>query len=186
MTDRAQDDREEGEHLLVPRFKEQFCGDWDNTQPVRNGVDVYKHAIAGSYGSAMNVWGVALTMWSVITHREPHIPPQPQIPPGVTVPDDTPSDMDEFLEEVAPNTPISYCPLLMDEDGPCEYVDPELRRTIYECMYHNPNHRPTVEKLLEQAKRGIQKVFDGETDQYVQAWTYEMLFNASSGVYQAS
>ncbi|KAI0843809.1 kinase-like domain-containing protein [Daldinia vernicosa] len=157
---------------------EQFASDWDLVPGVPDGPEVGENPVAGSYNSATNVWGIALTMWIIITQRKPPLPPQPQIPPGVWIPGGRflQPDIDDILRNIGPNIPVSYCPLLMD--GPFNHVDEDLRRAIYQCMYHYPDQRPTVEELLIQARVGIQKVFPYETDEVINNWVDRFVLSA--------
>ncbi|KAI0122736.1 kinase-like domain-containing protein [Daldinia grandis] len=156
---------------------EQFASNWENVPGEPYGPEAGDDPVAGSYGTAMNVWGIALTMWIIITQRRPPAPPQPQIPPGVFIPGGrTTGDIDEAIRQVNPNLPISYCPLLMD--GGFNHVDEDLRRAIYQCMYHNPTHRPTVEELLVQGREGIRKQFPNETDEAINLWVNRFILSA--------
>ncbi|KAI1645119.1 kinase-like domain-containing protein [Daldinia loculata] len=156
---------------------EQFSADWDTIPGDTDGPEAGENPVAGSYSAATNVWGIALTMWIIITQRQPPSPPQPQIPPGVYIPGGRHAvNIDDALRGMNPNLPISYCPLLMD--GQFNNVDEDLRRTIYQCMYHNPSHRPTVEELLVQGRVGIQKVFPNETDEVVNRWVDRFILSA--------
>ncbi|KAI1101321.1 kinase-like protein [Jackrogersella minutella] len=151
---------------------EQFGTEWDRIPGVADGPEVSERTVAGYYGSATNVWGMALTMWIIITQTEIPRPPQPQVPEGVNIPPQVkgqpPVDIDAEIRKQAPMARISYCPLLMD--GSYNHVDEELRRAIYESMYHRPLDRPRVETLLAQARRGIQKRYATETDDAVKSW----------------
>ncbi|KAI1377846.1 kinase-like protein [Hypoxylon crocopeplum] len=159
---------------------EQFGSEWDYIEPDPNGPQVSEQDMAGNYGSATNVWGMGLLMWIIITQNDPPQPPQPQIPPGVVIPPNNngnPRSIDQIIRATNPDMPISYCPLLMDGDS-YGFVDEELRRTVYQCMYHRPSHRPTVEALLEQAVRGSKKAFPREGDDTVKEWVDRFILNA--------
>ncbi|KAI2627705.1 kinase-like domain-containing protein [Hypoxylon sp. NC1633] len=169
---------------------EQFTSEWDTLPPTANGSEVSEHPTAGSYGSATNIWGIAVTMWILITQRLPPTPPQPQVPPGVVLPPgydansaspgSNPQNTPEYkaaLAQLSSTMPISYC-VGMDNSGNYTHVDEELREVIYRCMYHSPEHRPTIEDLLEQAQRGLQKVFDNEPDDVVNRWVDDFLLSA--------
>ncbi|KAI1413496.1 kinase-like protein [Hypoxylon sp. FL1857] len=208
--DYEQHDRLEYEHNFVPRLKladfglaqdikphkrneyyfwkrmngkadfytpEQFAPDWDKIPPKQHGAQVGLQEIAGNYGSHTNVYGIALVMWTIITQMRPPKPPQPQVPRGVTIPPGTHS-IDYVLAKTTLNPHISYCPLLMD--GGYDYIDIDLRRTIYECMYHNPTHRPTVEDLLRQAQHGVQRTYFGESDTTIETFVSQYLLNADT------
>ncbi len=110
-------------------------------------------------------------MWVLITKLQPALPPQPQ-PPLAYRPEN--GDIEDFVHSM--RLPVSYCPLLMDPNvHDYDWVDVELRQTIYNCMYHRPDDRPTLENLLAAAKIGAQKGFRGETDQYVTRWIQRWL-----------
>ncbi|KAI1207563.1 kinase-like protein [Annulohypoxylon truncatum] len=164
---------------------EQFAAEWDRIPPTKDGGEVGEQRIAGNYGSPMNVYQMALSMWVVITQLSPPLPVQPQPPAGLNPKRNKkgliPSYLDQFVDPTDPETRISYCPLLMDPArSTYDYVDIELRTAIYECMYHRQDDRPTVERLLEQARKGANKIFSGETDASVKEWVDEFLFNAPS------
>ena len=109
-------------------------------------------------------------IWVLITKLWPPMPPQPQIPPSIVIPPGTtPADIDEQIR--LSKAKVSYCPLLMDPSvTDYDYIDEELRQTIYDCMMNSPENRPTLEVLLAQAKAGVQKNFSGEDDGYVKRW----------------
>lgn len=66
--------------------------------------------------------------------------------------------------------PVSYCGWLMDANSDYTWVDRELRQQVYNCMNHRPRDRPDLAALLTTAKAGIQKNFEGETDEYIRRW----------------
>lgn len=167
--------RKNGKHrYLAP---EQFCGEWDSIDMDPAGPGVAQQDVAGNFGPPMNVWGIAITMWAVITQTVPPSPPQPQIPPNVQVPAGL-MDVDAYLRDHHPNEPISYCVGLMSPGNLWEYVDEDLRRTIYQCMYHKQRLRPTVETLLPQAMEGALRQFDGEDDETIKQFVNELVFDA--------
>ncbi|KAI0007849.1 kinase-like domain-containing protein [Xylariaceae sp. FL0662B] len=165
---------------------EQFGPEWDAIPPIADGDEVSESQVAGNYSSATNVWGIALTMWTIITQLEPPLPPQPQVPPQMIINENNlpkgSFSIDEEVKAIDPDAPISYCPLLMDGDNEYEYIDPELRWVIYQCMYHRPNDRPTVEELLEHAKEGITRSYEGETDEAVKSWFHQVLYSGPTEV----
>ncbi|KAI0839368.1 hypothetical protein F5Y06DRAFT_286403 [Hypoxylon sp. FL0890] len=120
------------------------------------GPELSEQAIAANYGSWTNIWGIALTMWMVITKFRPPLPPERS-----------------RFNMLIVDEPVHYCPLLLD-DPEYSRVDEELRRTIMECMRHAPHTRPTLVNLLEQAERGAKRHFDGETDDIVKGWIQSM------------
>ncbi|KAI1407888.1 hypothetical protein F5Y13DRAFT_205569 [Hypoxylon sp. FL1857] len=130
---------------------EQFGIEWDYIAP---GPEISEHEVAGNYGSWTNIWGIALTMWMVITKLRSPLPPQRSM--------------------LVEDGPLHYCPLLLD-DPKYSNVDEELRRTIAECLRHAPNSRPRLADLLKQAERGAARDFEGETDDIIRAWVQSML-----------
>ncbi|KAI1088520.1 kinase-like protein [Rostrohypoxylon terebratum] len=163
---------------------EQFGTEWDAIPPVADGAGVSEQNVAGNYSSPMNVYQIGLTMWNIMTQLEQPNPIQPQVPLGIHPPRDNegriPANMDELLNTADPNVKISYCPLLLDPAANrFDKYDPELRRAIYECMYHRPSDRPTIEALLAQAEAGVQKQFEGETDEHVRWWVQRWILNAT-------
>ncbi|KAI1178422.1 kinase-like domain-containing protein [Nemania sp. FL0916] len=144
---------------------EQFGADWDSIRspfrdaPRGNGREVSTQRIAGNYNAPMNVWGVALVMWQLITKADPPFPPRSQAQNGQHA-----------------NLPRNYCELLL-EPKRYDHIDLEFRRTIARCMAHNPRERPLLQDLLKQAKRWI-KVRAGERDRVVDQWVQDNIFNA--------
>ncbi|OTB12188.1 hypothetical protein K445DRAFT_305999 [Daldinia sp. EC12] len=202
-----QRDRQGNEHIFVPKLKlgdfglaeeiknykrndyyvrrrasgktwfyapEQFGPEWEQIPANPDGPEAGEDLVAGNYGSPMNVWAIALTMWVLITQSTPPLPPQPQIPPGVNIPQGV--DINVALRQAHPDLPISYCPLLMD--GGFDYIDVDLRTAIYECMYHQPTYRPTVEQLLLQAQEGIGRRYAQESDEEVNDWVKTFMLSA--------
>ncbi|XXH01382.1 hypothetical protein Hte_007742 [Hypoxylon texense] len=173
------------------RIQEQFGADWEKVGVDPDGPEVSEDSVAGSYGSPTNVWGIAMTMWCVITQRDPPEPPQPQIPAHIQIPA-LPAGMtiDQWLDQydqqqsqltgVPQKTPISYCLWMADggPDGFFQYVDADLRRILYECMYHRPEDRFSVERLLELALLGASKSFPNESDKFIQEWVDKYIYSA--------
>ncbi|KAI0886530.1 kinase-like protein [Annulohypoxylon maeteangense] len=159
---------------------EQFAAEWDQIPPVADGAEAGERRVPGVYGSPMNVYQMALTFWVVITQRDAPIPVEPQPPLGMVVPRLENRLVPSYLDNlIGPDDRISYCPYFMDpDDNPYEYVDAELRRTIYECMYHRQDDRPTVETLLPQAQAGVQKEFQGESDDFIKEWVSQFILDA--------
>ncbi|RYP70547.1 hypothetical protein DL771_005366 [Monosporascus sp. 5C6A] len=152
------------EHLLVPRLKvrtatgEQFGIEWDYVAPTDPfGPELSEQTVAGNYGAPMNIWGIALTLWNVMTKCYPPIPPQRQSGPG----------------------PLTYCHLIRT-DPRYNYVDPELKEVLVQCMRHDPKDRPSLLNLSRQAKRGVKKRFFNESDDFIRFWTHNVLYNAPS------
>lgn len=77
-------------------------------------------------------------MWTLITKHEPPVPPQPQFPADLIIelypPYNREGQRDIPDDAINPEDPISYCPLLLNEDiHDYDWVDRELRETIYRC-----------------------------------------------------
>ncbi|KAI1305712.1 kinase-like domain-containing protein [Xylaria venustula] len=145
---------------------EQFGQDWNyivqpDGEPIEeDGPEISEQRIAGNYGPATNVWGIALLMWQLMTQMWAPVPPQLQARTGLHA-----------------NLPYNFCPLLLTDDR-YDVYDVELRETIARCMAYDPQDRPTLPQLLQAAKRGIEKRFDRETDLLISDWVQEVLFNA--------
>ncbi|KAK6069828.1 hypothetical protein SCUP515_08841 [Seiridium cupressi] len=166
-TDRRPD-REPDEHALVPRLKEQFGGEWDMIDADPNGDEISEQETAGQYSCKTNIWQIA---W-------PQIPPHLRRGGLYFASDDTKRGFDETLLGAGYTGPISYCALFMDPDiNDYDWVDLELRRVLFECMYHKPADRPTLESLLQTAKAKIAQDFH-ETDQQVRTWMAKWLYDA--------
>ncbi|KAI1385713.1 kinase-like protein [Hypoxylon trugodes] len=179
---------------------EQFAAEWDKIPPVRSGPEVSEQDVIGNYGSPMNVWGMALVMWRIITQLETPKPPQPQIPLGSGVSPDAlpnnpnitlddviesyreyqggPGSLDDKVDTTNPDVKVSYCPFIMEDGGFFKYIDKDFRTMIYECMYHRPGDRPTVEQLLAQAEEGITRVYEGEDDATIATWVNAIFYSA--------
>ncbi|KAI1352160.1 kinase-like domain-containing protein [Xylaria sp. FL0043] len=145
---------------------EQFCRDWEyivqedgGRAVMEDGPEVSEQRVAGNYGPAMNVWGIGLVMWQLMTWMMPPVPPQLQAKRGLHA-----------------NLPYNYCALLLtDHDYDC--YDLELRQTVARCMAAEPQQRPTLMQLLRVAKKGIEKRFDGETDESIRAFVQEFVYD---------
>ncbi|KAI1451514.1 kinase-like protein [Annulohypoxylon moriforme] len=157
---------------------EQFGVEWERIPPNPDGAEVSEQNIIGNYGSAMNVYQIALTLWTVITQLEPPTPVAPQPPLGMHVDRDENELIPGYLDHfILPEDRISYCPFFMDHGNPYEYIDIELRTAIYECMYHRQEDRPTLETLLEQARLGSQREVEGESGIVVREWINQFFLN---------
>ncbi|KAI8635549.1 hypothetical protein F5Y19DRAFT_469425 [Xylariaceae sp. FL1651] len=130
------------------------------------------------------------TMWVLITKYEPPIPPDPQ-PPYDQV-HNYPRDnsgrrkIGDLFEEAEYNDfKISYCALLRDPQvNDYDWVDETLRQTLFKCMHHKPDDRPTLPELLEEAEANVKKPFLGEEDrnirEWIQHWFYDSVGQAPS------
>ncbi|KAI0430916.1 kinase-like domain-containing protein [Xylaria sp. FL1042] len=144
---------------------EQFGPEWDYIRqedsglPEADGPEVSGQAIAGNYGPPMNVWGIGLTMWQLITKLE--------------VPRPLPLQMSGVSQTQMPN---HYCAYILTDDK-YDRVDLELRQTVAKCLAHEPKYRPQPRTLANQAKRKLKKQFPGETDDMIREWVQEVIFN---------
>ncbi|KAF3070410.1 putative serine threonine protein kinase protein [Daldinia childiae] len=133
---------------------EQFGVEWEHIAPTDpDGCELSEQPIAGNYSYATNVWGIAWSMWQLIT--------------GCRVPD-APQRQD--------GEPLHYCPVILDDEEQFGYVDRELRETIAACMRHDPRDRPTLLDLSRQAGRGAKKTFSGEHDDAIESWVLRIFF----------
>lgn len=64
------------------------------------------------------------------------------------------------------------------QNGFFNYIDADLRKTLYECMYHEPGDRPRVELLLAQARVGASRNYPGETEEVVRNWVNKYFHSA--------
>ncbi|KAI1655724.1 kinase-like protein [Daldinia decipiens] len=132
---------------------EQFGVEWEHLAPTDpNGWELSEQPVAGNYSAATNVWGIAWSLWQLITGCRVPDAPQPQ-----------------------PSEPLHYCPAILD-DLEFGVYDRELRETIAACMRHNPNDRPTLVELSRQAARGTKKMFPGEHDDAIESWVLRIFF----------
>ncbi|KAI1812877.1 kinase-like domain-containing protein [Poronia punctata] len=144
---------------------EQFGPEWEHIKtrdgeiPEEDGPEISEQKIAGNYGPQMNIWGIGITMWQLITRLwvplPPTLMPKSRKWPGLP---------DTYAVEILTN------PLY---DG----VDVKLRETVARCMAHDPAQRPTLPVLLKEAKKGIDKRFANETDQFIRDWVDRMIYN---------
>ncbi|CAJ2505710.1 Uu.00g131040.m01.CDS01 [Anthostomella pinea] len=160
--------------------KEQFGPEWDKIPDRPHGPELVESNIAANYRSHTNVWGIAWTMWILITKYYPPTPPQPQPPYDLPVAD--PRLTDEAIELSGRSHVISYCPFFLDPaNTDYDYVDIRLRQTISQCMSHDPGWRPSLKHLEYQATQIVRNAaFLGETDEYVRRWVHYWLYEAPS------
>ncbi|KAH9892070.1 protein kinase-like protein [Xylariomycetidae sp. FL2044] len=146
---------------------EQFGVDYDYvTAYDPDGPELSEQPVAGNFGSWTNVWGIALTLWQLMTGLDVPVPPTPSPPP--------PSLLD-------PDPPVDYCQLLEtvgDDDHLAAHVDPELVAVLKRCLRHRPDQRPSLEELLQGAQAGIAKRFPGESDAEIRDWVRDVVRGA--------
>ncbi|KAI0377989.1 kinase-like domain-containing protein [Hypomontagnella monticulosa] len=164
---------------------EQFGREWeykDILDAGEYGDEIANSNVAGSFGPHTNIWGIASSMWSLITGFQPAKPPQPQVPPGLDIPDGlNPEELENELRRKLvgdkKNTPISYCSMLLGPTDAYEWVDKDLRQRIYECMYHRPQDRPTLSALLDEALyKNSPVIFPEETDEDIRRWVNRWIY----------
>ncbi|KAI0016241.1 protein kinase-like protein [Xylariomycetidae sp. FL0641] len=137
---------------------EQFGPEWDHVNALAwDGPELSEQMIAGNYGSHTNVWGIALTMWQLMTGLKPPTPPQ------------------SFCHD---GSNRSYAIWLNNAEY--EHIDQELKDIVTRCMYHDPRSRPSLQQLLATAKQRQTKHFDGETDRMIDDWLGRVLYGAQA------
>ncbi|KAL7625012.1 hypothetical protein AAE478_004226, partial [Parahypoxylon ruwenzoriense] len=147
-----------------------------------DGHETAESLMAGYFGPWTNVWGIAMTMWCLITRLHPPRAPRPQVPRDVyenhpELPEN-PSEADLLpIQNELQGQPISYCPRIYNPRvHEYDWADETLRRTIYECMYHTPGDRPTLATLLDQAKENLGRAWPNETDDHIRDWVYTFIY----------
>ncbi|KAI0429359.1 kinase-like domain-containing protein, partial [Xylaria sp. FL1042] len=165
---------------------EYFGPEWEKVEGGKNGDYLANSRTCGYYSNKTNIWSIALSMWELITLEIGPLPPQPQPPydqrdsyPAYN--DRGQANYDLILKDPAyADFKISYCSLLLDPDvHDFDWVDKRLRRTIFECLYHKPDDRPTLEELLREAEENIQAdKFPQETDAQIRDWIQSCILDA--------
>ncbi|KAI1496454.1 kinase-like domain-containing protein [Biscogniauxia marginata] len=145
---------------------EQFGNKWDTwgIDPDSDEIAMYlnrPNSVGANYGSAMNIWGIGLVMFSLITACMPPLPPQPRRHPYLDV---GPWNMRASV--------ISYGTLLLDHEW--DHVDLELRAIVIRCLAHNPGNRPRLNELRNVAVAGQRRFFEKETDNAIENWIRDM------------
>ncbi|KAI1325851.1 kinase-like domain-containing protein [Xylariaceae sp. FL0255] len=142
---------------------EQFGEEWDYIKKPdgslidEEGPEIAEQKIAGNYGAHTNVWGIALTMWQLITRSMAPLPPRRQDPPpGMT-------DV-HYAQDI--------------QSSQYTWLDPDLRLTIQRCMAHDPSHRPSLRQLFTGARNGVSKIFAAESDELIEDWVQKFIFDA--------
>ncbi|KAK9771651.1 putative Protein kinase domain-containing protein [Seiridium cardinale] len=161
---------------------EQFSEIWDKLGADMDGPELGDSPIAGNYGPAMNIWGIATTLVCVITRCEPLMPPRAaKVKVLAREGDDSTTWWNHY----------SYGAMLVKQpdDEKWSYVDQELRETLAKCLARDPSHRPDLKTLLDQAvdkceEDGPWVYADGESDadnDFVHEWMDKILKNAQPG-----
>ncbi|CAJ2510935.1 Uu.00g065600.m01.CDS01 [Anthostomella pinea] len=140
---------------------EQFCQEWELLPPTPDAENLTNFPAAGTYSVQTNVWGIALSMYSMITGAYPPLPPEP-----------------DFIPNWADGYQISYGIRLLDDDW--NAFDPELRLMVARCMSHFPMERPSLEELLTFAQYGAAKWQPGETDDVIRKWVADMFYDGQT------
>ncbi|KAI2621016.1 hypothetical protein GGS26DRAFT_302223 [Hypomontagnella submonticulosa] len=144
---------------------EQFGVEWDHIATLDpNGWEVSESQNAGSFGPWTNIWGIAITMWTLITKMLPPVPPQ---------------------RSTDPNEPVHYCALLLD-DPKYAYIDPLFREILMRCMRHDYWERPTLEQLQISVNQGLPRMYEGETDAFITGWVKRMVCGSAEAPYPNS
>ncbi|KAI1484402.1 kinase-like domain-containing protein [Biscogniauxia mediterranea] len=137
---------------------EQFTNRWDKfgVDPDSDEISRYLNtgtAVGANYDVASNIWGIASSMYYLITG---HLPPRPPHPKRHTL----------RAGRLKMRTTLwTYGDSLFDRAY--YFVDRDLIDILVRCLAYNPRHRPGLDELLDVAKRGQQKMFAGETDQAI-------------------
>ncbi|KAI4595748.1 hypothetical protein KJ359_006739 [Pestalotiopsis sp. 9143b] len=162
---------------------EQFTEMWDKFALTMDGDDICDEPLAGKYGWAMNVWGIALTLLCVITRSEPTCPPRASpIKVRRRKGDTRPKWWDHY----------TYGAMLLNEGDNklWSYVDQELREVLAKCLARDPANRPDLQTLLDLALSkceddGTPYVYaDGETaatNDFVYKFMGDILRNSAKG-----
>ncbi|KAI1369952.1 hypothetical protein F5Y08DRAFT_347477 [Xylaria arbuscula] len=155
---------------------EIFGPEWEKVEGGADGDYLANSRTCGYFSNKTNIWCIAMSMWQLIVQKFGPTPPTPQ-PPDELLDD---PDVDSALRNPQyANFRISYCDGLLDPDvNEFDWVDRDLRQTIFECMYHRPDDRPSLEQLLTQAKEKIQEEFQGENDNLVREWFADWFYDA--------
>ncbi|KAK8131689.1 hypothetical protein PG984_008127 [Apiospora sp. TS-2023a] len=151
MVNAVGDYDEPSEHDLIPALKEQFCPDWNYIGLDRDGDEVCEEPVAGNYGSHSNVWQIAMVMWQLITYGLSPTPPR------------------LVTSEIVRGRPHRSYALLLDQPQYRD-VDVQLRQTVVNCLKHNPEDRPKLGVLLDQAKRAVARRRRDATAGEIRGW----------------
>ncbi|KAI8635452.1 kinase-like domain-containing protein [Xylariaceae sp. FL1651] len=138
---------------------EQFCADWNYIQPTMHLL--MNHEIAGNYGWHTNVWGIGLTMETLITLCYPQQPPHP-----VATSLKPPEGKSRY---------DSYGVHLLSEEY--SRVDHDLLAAVIRCQAHLPADRPPLHELEKYVSECAgTRVYPGESFDEVLAWTEKILY----------
>ncbi|PMD38033.1 kinase-like protein [Hyaloscypha variabilis F] len=119
---------------------EQFTERWEHADWKEGGV-------AGAYGSATNVWGVGCMMYQLLTLSQD--PPDHRVPflPDFSLNGDAPQGL---------TYGVNLQMYGVNSGPPYERYSQDLIETIYECLYEQPAHRPTLIDLKTRILEGIE------------------------------
>ncbi|KAI2633358.1 hypothetical protein GGS21DRAFT_544035 [Xylaria nigripes] len=176
--------RQRGQGKVGYYAPEDFGPEWNRIPMTADTYELCRSQVCGNWTNKTNIYGIAFTMWRLITNHLPPLPPMPQPPyeevdnyPPINSYGQTNIDL-ALQDEKYKDFKISYCPWLMDPKvTDYDWVDKDLRQTIFECMYHKPDDRPTLEALLRAAEDKVLDEFPGETDDLVREWIQYWLFD---------
>ncbi|KAI0121024.1 kinase-like domain-containing protein [Xylariales sp. AK1849] len=140
---------------------EQFTPEWDYIDSKGKTRLVSEERTAGQYSAYMNLWGMAWSMWSLITKLDPPMPPVAEWA----------SINDESI--------ITYGAVLLEDDVPWGYVDRNLRNEVVRCLAHYPDERPRLAAVHQTARNAVQNTQftgqKGESDAEVLDWMQNLL-----------
>ncbi|KAI0514975.1 hypothetical protein F5B22DRAFT_211034 [Xylaria bambusicola] len=153
---------------------EIFGMEWEKV-PVEEGPDgdyLANSRTCGYLSNKTNIWSIGLSMWELIVKYQGPLPPTPQPPQNLPHILQGQIDYDAILQDPKyADFKISYCALLLNPDvHDYDWVDKALRETVFKCMYHKPDDRPTLEELLKEAEEKVQEEFPEETDEFIRKW----------------
>ncbi|GAP88215.1 putative serine threonine protein kinase protein [Rosellinia necatrix] len=166
---------------------ESFGPEWEAIDLDPAGHQLADSRTCGYYSYKTNIWSIGLTMWQLITRYNPPIPPAAQ-PPYEVVDQYVPynehgqTNLDLiFKDPQYKDFKVSYCALLLDpRTTEYDWVHKDLRETIFKCLYHKPDDRPSLQELLQEAEKNTQLEFPGETDEYIKEWIQYWFFDATA------
>lgn len=138
---------------------EQFGQEWELLHVTHEfGPEVSGAPMAGQYTERTNVWGIALTMWQLITQL--HVPEKPQ-------------------PQSSERLPLHYCPLLLEE-AKYSYIDIRFRTELARCMSHEPKDRPTLRALLQHAEAAVHRTYPAEDDNFIRDWVSRVFYQGNA------
>ncbi|KAI0145056.1 hypothetical protein GGR57DRAFT_507226 [Xylariaceae sp. FL1272] len=128
-----------------------------------HGPEIAEEPVAGNFTWKTNLYQMALSMWSLITLQMVTLPPVVEI--------------EEGQNARPPHYGMGITGPKGDRDY--SYICERLRNTIALCLAHDPQDRPELDELLEQATDAVRRgaeLYRGETRPYIDAWVAK-IFN---------